>query len=83
MSYTPGPWFTRQMFSGNWDIAAENGDGKTLARTIEESDARLIAACPNMYEELRFVALSLENNKMITTADIKRIYAVLHKAEGK
>ena len=29
--HTPGPWFARQMFSGNWDIAAENGDGTNRA----------------------------------------------------
>jgi hypothetical protein len=48
MKHTPGPWFTRKMFSGNWDIAAENGDGKTLARTAEESDAHQIAASPEL-----------------------------------
>jgi hypothetical protein len=50
MRPTPGPWFARQTFSGNWDIAAEDGDGKTLARTEKESDARLIAASPDLFE---------------------------------
>ena len=57
---TPGPWFTRKMFSGNWDIAAEDGNGKTLARTEKESDARLIAAAPETLSELKTVVICLQ-----------------------
>jgi hypothetical protein len=47
---TPGPWMARQMFSGSWDIAAEDGDGSTIARTKDEANARLIAAAPDLLE---------------------------------
>jgi hypothetical protein len=53
MKPTPGPWFARKMFSGSWDISAEDGDGKTIARTEKESDARLIAAVPELLEALK------------------------------
>jgi hypothetical protein len=50
MKSTPGPWFSRQTFSGNWDIAAEKGNGKTIARTEGELDAHLITASPDMFD---------------------------------
>ena len=47
-NHTPGPWMARQMFSGSWDIAAEDGDGSTIARTKDEANALLIAAAPDL-----------------------------------
>jgi hypothetical protein len=46
--HAPGPWMARQMLSGSWDIAAEDGDGSTIARTKDEANARLIAAAPDL-----------------------------------
>ncbi len=77
--HTPGPWFARQMFSGNWDIAAENGNGATLARTPEEADAHLIEAAPDLLEAAEEIFKS-------STSDhdaAKKLLTAIVKARGK
>ena len=91
MTHTPGPWFTRQTFSGNWDIAADYGDGKTLARTEKESDARLIAAAPELLDWLKTAAVWIDQTRedertgegQNAKALLEDIHAAIAKAEGR
>ena len=50
--HTPGPWIARMMISGNWTID-EDARGLPIARTLDEANARLIAAAPLMLEALQ------------------------------
>lgn len=88
MSYTPEPWKvydhetkTCYIESVPTNIRVADVWATDLPGGIE--NARLIAAAPELYEALRSVVLSLENSQKITTDEIRRLYTILHKAEGK
>jgi len=78
--HTPGPWFARKTFSGSSEIAAENGDGATIARTREDADASLIAAAPDLLEALRGVLQQFA--KRLRVDSVERARAAIAKAEG-
>lgn len=58
--HTPGPW-TAERIMGNYVIRSENGVFKNIALVpAGPTDARLIAAAPELLEALKKVAQSLE-----------------------
>jgi hypothetical protein len=87
VKHTPGPWLARQMFSGNWDICAEDGNGETIARAREESNARLIAAAPELLAALSQLLSRLAFYGSIDSVreegPIEDARTAIRKAEGK
>ncbi|MFP5434160.1 MAG: hypothetical protein ACLGIM_13750, partial [Alphaproteobacteria bacterium] len=62
MAHTPGPWHIGKAVNGNWiEAGSELMGHKSIARTfcgdvgylMEDANARLIAAAPDMLEALR------------------------------
>ena len=51
--FTSGKWIVKELFT-TWGVFAVNeGERKPVADCLEETDARLIAAAPEMYELLK------------------------------
>lgn len=58
--HTPGPWIAERIM-GNYAIHSESGVFKNIALVpVGPTDARLIAAAPELLEALKKVAQSLE-----------------------
>ena len=54
--FTSGKWIVKELFT-TWGVFAVNeGERKPVADCLEETDARLIAAAPEMYKLLTAVA---------------------------
>ena len=55
MNHTPGPW-KAESFSGRynvWPISKRRDDGTAVAYDMDEANARLIAAAPDLLAALR------------------------------
>lgn len=87
--HTAGPWTacTNQAWGKLANIRTESGDAIAFCQTLNESDARLIAAAPDLLTHLARVVSqfnALENN--LNEADILVIseaQAAIAKAIGK
>lgn len=52
-AHTPGPWHIERS-GGGWVREVTNKDGRAICYgSIEDADARLISAAPDMYEALK------------------------------
>lgn len=85
--YTPAPWEAERMDSGRWLICA---DAEVMAvmepwsPDVDEADARLIAAAPDLLEALKMVldAMPAERSEELSNALFFAVYAEA-KAEGR
>src|SRR6185369_9018222 len=80
----PGPWAAVKLTSGWYGIDA-NETGSPICTTPRQSDARLIAAAPDMLEALRALVASLEwetKRSGTTYAGFEDAQAAIRKAEG-
>ena len=66
--HTPGPWTAVEEYNG-WSIKTENGETiaehMTKGRYMGESDAKLIACTPEMFELLDFINDAINSNAKI------------------
>ena len=90
MSYTPGPWKLEPAYY----VGHDEGETQILAYFPEfdrwckiascfDENAVLIRSTPELYEALRYIVVSLENNVEITKEDVASLREVLRVAEGK
>jgi len=91
--HTPGPWIADKV-DGGYLIASNSQNLPHHAEAMEEGDANLIAAAPELLEALRqivykashnFKMTSYEGPAYITREDIsvKMAIAAIAKAEGR
>ena len=81
MTRTPGPWTYRRQSSGDfWVMAVANPNRRVMvAETLDEDDARLIAAAPELLNALQNMLLFARG----ISADVrKQAEAAIVKAEG-
>ena len=81
--FTPGPWETvdHDGFGVNvWNVAGN----KCIAERCRDSDARLIASAPDMYEALKELedSISYWSDYEVPIGIVDRISAALAKADG-
>jgi len=101
--HTPGPWLYREDKGGGYEVFPYNGGPPEIGEWAEictiseynkdpEADARLVAAAPELLEELKRTRDDLTNIKAFCTLDatreaisrmIQRIDAAIAKAEGR
>ena len=92
MKHTDGPWIHRKDYDGVWHIDSEDGD-EWIAKTVPmrdlftkdtEADARLIAASPDLLEQLVIArdALSIWLPKDLISR-LDPIDAAIAKATGE
>lgn len=86
--FTPGPWTVsgQSIVAGNVCIATIEDDGGYEAPSEQrESNARLIAAAPELFEACRELLAhgSFKANGAEAEAAAQRAIAVIAKAEGK
>ena len=82
MSYTPGPWTL--YVSREISVCANDG-GIYVARVSVRENARLIAAAPDLLEELRNMVECWEegDDYRPSNAAMAKAKAAIAKAEGK
>lgn len=84
-AHTPGPWHIERS-GGGWVREVTNKDGRAICYgSIEDADASLISASPDMYEALKELA---ECSQYWSEYDVPlgihdRIAAALAKAAGQ
>ena len=92
MSYTPGQWETRRNLAWSKDIdVCQINKFQTLAfvSSLNEDDARLIAAAPELLEACRMVTMldkiggMLPGVREMIDMVIKHAKAAIAKAEGE
>jgi hypothetical protein len=89
---TPGPWVLRERGLG---FGVETEMGTTIATcwrfnrgipdatpTMEEANARLIAAAPDLYEVVKAIIHTYENADAASDT-LDKAYAAIEKAEGR
>lgn len=81
--WTPGPW-TTGLDSGQWFVADQNGELVATvcewSTALDQADAHLIAAAPEMYEALDALAYHPAHQD---TAMGRRARDILAKARGE
>jgi hypothetical protein len=85
--FTPGPWQVEPdsdertvAETGDWFIAAKHAEYR---ESDENGNANLIAAAPELYQELKALLDRALDLRMLSAMDERRIRAVLSKAEGR
>ena len=90
--HTPGPWHAAASDRNAMyrDKVADARDGlvadcftSTLGRGIQEANAHLIAAAPDMLDELRRLFDAYEAGDAYDEDDMTRVRAAIDKAEGR
>jgi len=88
MKHTDGPWTAEPSVKGGYNIRDTDGNVPGIARTYgrygaeeDEANARLIAACPDMYEALEEIAGC--GGTQISMLMKERVRALLAKAKGE
>lgn len=91
MSYTPGPWKAKQLSTYSDPghvIVWPDKNGQHMRRldfqgNFTESDARLIAAAPELLEALKRIASGVENGQSFSGTDCAEIAQdAISKATG-
>lgn len=91
MKFTPGPWKASQDEQG-WFVATatarppnRHGDpvAVVLGQSVDEANARLIAAAPELHELLRLIRNIPDDCVGDHPALVAKLDAVLAKARGK
>lgn len=92
-THTPGPWFVDLRKVGSlWNVASKSNDialaqqiiGDTLHQDVRSANARLIAAAPELLNELKsIVAWTEEFHAEAMERQINNAKAAIAKAGGK
>lgn len=87
--HTPGPWHYGQaksgasrVFSGNWEIVrAMSAHGlRKVPKEEREANARLIAAAPDLLQQLEALVVQIEHsNRLIVPLNVR---LAINKARG-
>ena len=81
--HTPGPWKVEHNTAWNRDVDIRGCDGRQIAFacSLNEADAKLIAAAPDLLEACKFIMDRIENVAITSKMQIK-LRAAIRKAEG-
>ncbi len=78
--FTSGKWIVKKLFT-TWGVFAVNeGERKPVADCLEETDARLIAAAPEMY---RILVKVLDDTQNGQHASENELIALLNTIDGE
>ena len=82
-THTPGPWYEYQSEKDAHKMIASKC-GESIAKHIPKANARLIAACPEMYETMKAILAVINDPGPIFpgTAIGDKLREVLAKVEG-
>lgn len=87
MSHTPGPWEIERSFNGCWVDGITSGKVTICYGSIDEANARLIAAAPELLAMLKRAADDLGFNEICGLAHDGEVAgefrALIAKVEGK
>jgi len=84
-AHTPGPWKMSTDAMGSQVKGKIGGEWITVADQLDEGDARLIAAAPELLEALETVVRALENISISWGAhhEVETARAAIAKARGE
>lgn len=78
-AHSPGPWRVGEP----WQVIDAEGEEVADATAGTETDARLIAAAPELLEALRDMVLRIRDFQPVGVRLLMRYGALIHRIEGK